>query len=273
FGLNGSETSYCRSSPVPQQLTYRNRSSSDRLMSVTSGGTAPNGAITGGSTDASAGSAGISITFFVFHSPVCWSRYHRKIELDRSFRLMTTPTKPYARRGLCAGRSSSAICCSAPRSSFSTCLRVLRSQTCSAFAVLAAQQQLRVHAVLDHVRRAPLAGDHRVVAQVPPEVVRELLRAPLLLPAPLHLERLVVQHEDAARAVAVRRAQRVHVDAVRPAVHRVRRRVARLLHHLLALDHLHQPRAARVRARVDDEDVRGADAGDDQVAALDVCVR
>src|SRR5438270_6454635 len=34
FGCNGSETSYCRNSPVPKQETYKKRSSSERLMSV-----------------------------------------------------------------------------------------------------------------------------------------------------------------------------------------------------------------------------------------------
>src|SRR5690606_10130659 len=36
-------------------------------------------------------------------------------------------------------------------------------------AVLPGQEQLRVHALAYHVRRAPLAGDHRVVAEVPPD--------------------------------------------------------------------------------------------------------
>ena len=71
-------------------------------------------------------------------------------------------------------------------------------------AVLAAQQQLRVDAVLHHVRRAPLAGDHRVVAEVPPEVVGQLLLRPRSCShAAPHLERLVIEHEDAAGAVAV----------------------------------------------------------------------
>ena len=62
-GLNGSDTSNCFSSPVPQHETYRNRSSRERLMSVTSGGTAPNPLSRGGSCAGSAGSAGISMTF------------------------------------------------------------------------------------------------------------------------------------------------------------------------------------------------------------------
>src|SRR5436190_921418 len=55
-------------------------------------------------------------------------------------------------------------------------------------AVAACQQNLRVQAVLDHVGRAPLAGDHGVAAQVPPEVVGQLLWPAILLPRALDLE-------------------------------------------------------------------------------------
>src|SRR3712207_7524957 len=40
--------------------------------------------------------------------------------------------------------------------------------------------------------RAPLTGDHGIVAQVPPEVVRELLRPAVDLPLPQRLEGVVV---------------------------------------------------------------------------------
>ena len=63
-------------------------------------------------------------------------------------------------------------------------------------AVLAAQEQLGVHAVLHHVRRAPLAADHHVLTQVPGEVVGQVLRPALTLPAPADLERLVIQREQ-----------------------------------------------------------------------------
>ena len=41
---------------------------------------------------------------------------HSQTEADRSAVEATTPTKPYAFDGSCAGRSSSTIWCSAPRS-------------------------------------------------------------------------------------------------------------------------------------------------------------
>jgi hypothetical protein len=62
-GWNGSATSYCLSSPVPQQDTYSQRSSTDRSMSETRGGTAPNGLRAGGSRSGSAGSAGMVTTW------------------------------------------------------------------------------------------------------------------------------------------------------------------------------------------------------------------
>src|SRR5687767_15477777 len=96
-GLNGSVTSYWMNSPVPQHDTYRKRSSSERLMSVTSGATALNPWSNGGRLAGSAGSAGISITFLTPHVPFPLSppsRYQTQMDEDRSFNDRTTPTKP-----------------------------------------------------------------------------------------------------------------------------------------------------------------------------------
>ena len=41
--------------------------------------------------------------------------------------------------------------------------------------VFAGQEQVRLHSVLDHVRRAPFAGQQRVEAQVPPKIVLKKL--------------------------------------------------------------------------------------------------
>ena len=123
--LKGSETSYWRNSPVPQQDTYRNRSSSDRLISVTSGGTTPRSFSMGGKMAGSAGSAGTSITLRMAHcSP---SLCQTQTALERFCKLTTTPTKPYVCVGSCAGRSSSTIWLSSPRSSCWRCLRRRRS--------------------------------------------------------------------------------------------------------------------------------------------------
>jgi hypothetical protein len=139
--------------------------------------------------------------------------------------------------------------------------------------VLAGEEQLGVDAVLHHVRRAPFGGDHGVVPEVPPEVVRQVLRPALLLPLPLQLERLGIHQEDAAGAVAAGRPERAPVHAVGTAVNRVRRRVSRLADEFLGLDDLHDFRLLRVGLRVEDVDPRRPDAGHDQVAPLDVGVR
>ena len=133
---------------------------------------------------------------------------------------------------------------------------MLRSQTCSALPYLPAQEQLRVHAVLHHVRRAPFARDHRVVPEVPPEVVRQVLRSAVVFPATLDLECLRVHHEDAARAVALAIAERVDVDTVGPAVRGVRAAVAGLPNDFVGLDHLDEARLPRVGHRVQDVNPR-----------------
>src|SRR3954454_19227639 len=94
-GLRGSETSKRLSSPVPQHETTSERSSTDRAMSVTSGGTAPKGWRVGGSWSASAGSAGGGGTLSALKAPSpCFSHSHT--EADRSAVEVTTATKPYA---------------------------------------------------------------------------------------------------------------------------------------------------------------------------------
>src|SRR5258706_11426338 len=112
-GWKGSETSYCRNSPVPQQETYRKRSSRERLMSVMNGGTALKPCRIGGRLAGSAGSAGISITFFIPHFPL--SRYQIQIHAERSFSDTTPPRKPDAPGGSCAGRHFHPLRCPGPK--------------------------------------------------------------------------------------------------------------------------------------------------------------
>src|SRR4029450_3983233 len=101
FGLNGSDTSYWMNSPVPQQETYRNLSSSDKLMSVTNGGTALKSLSIAGNLSGSAGSAGISITFFKSHAPLL--RCQSQTDADKSLSETTTPRKRDALLGLWGG--------------------------------------------------------------------------------------------------------------------------------------------------------------------------
>src|SRR5207249_8077380 len=76
----------------------------------------------------SAGSAGISIPFFKSHAPLL--RCQSQTDADKSLSETTTPTKPYAFVGSCAGRISRTICCSFPKSRACKCRRRRKSQTC-----------------------------------------------------------------------------------------------------------------------------------------------
>src|SRR3712207_8372760 len=78
------------------------RSSTDRSMSVTSGGVAAKGLSAGGRSAGSAGAAGVVMTFSAFHSAP--SRNQRHTDADRSAGGTTTPTKPQVAAGSC-GRS------------------------------------------------------------------------------------------------------------------------------------------------------------------------
>src|ERR1700756_1465158 len=140
-------------------------------------------------------------------------------------------------------------------------------------AILAGQQQLRIGAVLDHVRRTPFRGDHGVVSEVPPEVVCELLRAAIMFPGPLQLEGVSVHQENATRAVSAGRSEGAPIDAVRSTVNGMRRRVASLAREFFGLDHLHDLGLTGIRLRVEDVNARRPDAGYDQVPALHVRMR
>ena len=140
-------------------------------------------------------------------------------------------------------------------------------------AVFAAEQHLRHEPVLEGVGRAPFAGHHGVVAEMPPGVIGELLRPAIDLPAAERLEALVIHDEDAARRLAVLVAERRHIDAARPAMDGVRARIAGLLGDLLRLDHLDDLRVARIGLGVEDVDARGAQARNHQIAPLHVRMR
>ena len=135
--------------------------------------------------------------------------------------------------------------------------------------VLAAQQQFGVDPVLDHRRGAPLAGDQRVLVQVPPGVVGQVLRSAVGLPGAQNVEGVVVEQGDAARAVRpLAAAEAGHEDPVRAAVQGVRAGVARLLCQLVRADRPDQRRLPGVRVGVVDVDVGGPYPGQQQVAAL-----
>ena len=109
--------------------------------------------------------------------------------------------------------------------------------------------------------------------EVPPEVVGEILRSAVTLPAAFDLEGLRIEHEDPAGTVAFGIAKRVHVDPVGPAMGRVRTAVAGLSDHLVGLDHLCETGVARIGLGVEDVDSRRPQARHDEVAPLHMRVR
>src|SRR4029078_8238032 len=85
-------------------------------------------------------------------------------------------------------------------------------------AILTAEQDFRHQTVLEGIRGAPFAGDHGVMAEMPPEIIGELLRSAIHLPLAEHIEAFRVEQEDAAGFFALRIAERVDVNAFRSAM-------------------------------------------------------
>ena len=63
-------------------------------------------------------------------------------------------------------------------------------------SVFGTENELRNEAVLEHVGGAPLARYHRVVPEMPPGVIAELLRPTIDLPSAKRLEAFVVHYEN-----------------------------------------------------------------------------
>ena len=123
-----------------------------------------------------------------------------------------------------------------------------------AVTVLAAEQQFRIHAVLHHVRCSPLARDGNVMSQVPGEIVAKVLGTAIDLPSTERLEVVVIQGEDSAGTIAARRTESAEIDAVGPAVNRVRAAVTGPLRDVLRLNHFHNLGLLRILLGVDHMD-------------------
>src|SRR5690242_21848616 len=81
-------------------------------------------------------------------------------------------------------------------------------------SVLASKEQLRIDAIFHHIRRAPFRRNHRVVPEMIPEGVRQLLGAAISLRLAFQLKRGGVHEDNAAGAVSSRRSERASVNAV-----------------------------------------------------------
>src|SRR5215216_2917727 len=266
-GWNGSATSYCLSSPVPQQDTYSQRSSTDRSMSVISGGTAPKGCSAGGSRSWSAGSAGIVISLRAAQRfPLPVPEEYRGGEVfdadggaDKAPGLGRVMGWAQLEHDLVGVAQVDALGEAA----------LAHAPEVEVVAEPPSQQVLGVQPVLEHGGGAPLGGDHGVVVQVPPHVVGEELVAAVALPGADDVEGVVVEQGDPAGAVvAVGAAEGGQEDGPGAAVDGVGPGVAGLGGQLLGGDLADHGGVARVGLGVQHIDPRRADAGDDQVAAL-----
>src|SRR6185369_16476219 len=113
-------------------------------------------------------------------------------------------------------------------------------------AIAATQQNLWIHAILHHVRRSPFAGDHRVVSQMPPEIVSKFLRATIQFPLSEKVEDLVIYQEKSTGTITVRRAQRAEQNSIGAAMNRVRRCISCTRSQRLWFDDFHDFRLARI---------------------------
>ena len=139
-------------------------------------------------------------------------------------------------------------------------------------SILTGKQFFRDETVFHHPGRPPLAGDHGVLGDVPPEVIGQRLRGTLFFPRSFDRKGLVVEGKDAAGTVAIGRAERVDIDVIRATVDGVRATVATLFVDLFCFDHLDNARLARVGLGVDDINARRTQPRQQQITPLDMGV-
>ena len=203
-----------------------------------------------------------AITWSAVQLPL--SRWKCHIVLERA-----APTKPSSASGSWSQRASSGMSPFSPRFDRLLDLSLGEVPEVDPAPVATRGDVVEVEARLVGVRRPELRRDERVLARLVPEVVVEGRRFAAVLPTALDLERLRVEHREAAGTVSVGVAQHRDDDVVaRHAVHGVRPRVTGLRDQFLCLDHLLDPRPARVACDVDDVHARRAEAGHDQVRPI-----
>ena len=140
-------------------------------------------------------------------------------------------------------------------------------------SIFAAEQDLRNEPVLERVGRSPFAGHHRVVAEMPPEIIGELLRAPVHLPLAEHVEAFGIEQEYAARRLALGVSERVHIDSLGAAMDGVHARIPGLFGDFLRLDDPDDLRISRIRLGVDDVQPGRPQPRHDEVAPFHMRVR
>src|SRR5262245_13850810 len=143
----------------------------------------------------------------------------------------------------------------------------------NAAPILATEENLRFQPFLERVGSPPFAGDHRVVAEMPPEIIGQVLWSPVYLPLSKHIERFTIEQEDASWPTSFRRPQSADIDAFRPTMNGMGPGVAGAFHDLFRLDDFDDFGFAWIRFGIDDMNARRAQSGDNQVTPLDVRMR
>src|SRR5262245_2836514 len=64
--------------------------------------------------------------------------------------------------------------------------------------ILATEENLWFQPILKDVGSCPCAGDHRVVDEMTPEVIGQVLWSPVHFPLSKHIERFTIEQEDAS---------------------------------------------------------------------------
>ena len=244
----------------------------DSAMSVISGGTAPNGLSSSGSSSASAGSAGIVMTFSALTVPS--SRAHpqpdRRAEVlrvgddaDEAVGLARVVGRAQLEDHLVLGAQVDLL-------DVAALLRGPTRAACGRTGCASSSSPCRPSSTIFGVPH--VAGDDRAVVEVPPEVVGQLLRAAVLLPRALDREVLVVEQEQppgpspSGRRARSCRSRRARSGRCAGGCSRSCAAISSASIILTSFG------LARIVLDVEDVDARGAQAGHDQVAALDVRV-
>ena len=150
-------------------------------------------------------------------------------------------------------------------------LAVLEIPEMDVLAVFPARHILQIESGHESVGRGPFGRNHHVVAGLIPEVVVILHLAEILFPAADNLE-ILGQMQKTARPVAIGIAQHRHDDFRAQTVHRMRRGKVGPGLDLVPVNGLVKHRLARVGGSIHDIEIRGADAGNNQILALHASV-
>src|SRR5262249_34563101 len=100
---------------------------------------------------------------------------------------------------------------------------------------------------------------------MPPQVVSQMLRAAADFPRTQNCKTQMVQQENAAGSVTIRRAEGAHINSFRSTVNGMRSRVASPRKNLLRFDHFYDLRFPRIRFRIDNMDAGGTQTGYEQI--------